>query len=313
MQICRTLRAMNDPELSARPAPAADTTAWRILDGKALELRQVETRVDNFDGHWLVQTRDVDFPESLRGVTQRNPQVKSLWWKKLDRDERGKQAPQWIEGGQIDERFVVTEHGARYWIDFDAGYSQGIFLDQRLNRQWVRERCKPGDRVLNTFAYTGAFSIAAALGGAVTTTLDLSNPYLNWSRDNFAANDLDAGSHYFCRGDAMEWLGRFAKQGRTFQGVVLDPPSFSRTPKGKAFSVLRDYADLAKLAARVIEPGGWLLACCNHHELSVEHFSDQVAEGFERARRSIDGLNMAPMPPEFAADEYLKSCRVVVG
>jgi len=89
---------MNGPELSARPAPAADTTAWRILDGGDLEIRQVETRVDNFDGHWLVQTRDVDFPESLRGVTQRSSEVKSLWWKKLDRDERGKQAPQWIEG-----------------------------------------------------------------------------------------------------------------------------------------------------------------------------------------------------------------------
>jgi len=213
----------------------------------------------------------------------------------------------------VNERFVVMEHGGRYWIDFDSGYSQGIFLDQRLNRQWVRERCNAGDRVLNTFAYTGAFSIVAALGGAVTTTLDLSNPYLNWSRNNFAANDLDSEAHYFCRGDAMEWLGRFARQGRTFQGVVLDPPSFSRTPKGKAFSVVRDYADLTKLAARVVEPGGWLLACCNHHELAAEHFSDQVTEGLGRARRSIRKLSMAPMPPEFAADEYLKSCRVVVG
>ena len=301
------------PTQFARPAPNAQTTAWRILDGHDLEAGQEATRVDHFAGHWLVQTRDTGFPESLRGATRRNEAVKSLWWKKLDRDDRGKLAPQWIEGEQVQERFLVEEHGARYWIDFAAGYSQGIFLDQRLNREWVRGRCVEGDRVLNCFAYTGAFSVVAALGGAVTTTLDLSNPYLNWARENFAANEIDAEAHFFCRGDTMEWLERFAKQGRRFHGVVLDPPSFSRTPKGKVFSVARDYAQLAHLAGALLEPGGWLLACCNHHELASWRFSEQVAEGLDLAGCRVDGLDLAPMPPEFAADDYLKSCRVVVG
>ena len=302
------------PSQSARPAPNAQTTAWRVLDGCDLEVRQWETRVDNFAGHWLVQTRDVEFPEELRGATERNAAVKSLWWKKLDRDEKVKQAPEWIEGENVNERFLVEEHGARYWVDFAAGCSQGIFLDQRLNREWVREQCSEGDRVLNTFAYTGAFSIAAAIGGAVATTLDLSNPYLQWARENFVANDLDPQGHYFCRGDAMEWLERFAKQGRKFRGVVLDPPSFSRTRKGKPFSVARDYADLVRLAGRVIEPeGGWLLACCNHHDLPGWKFSEQVAEGLDLAGCRAGDLQTAEMPPEFAADEYLKSCRVAVG
>ena len=304
------------PTHAAHPAPAPATDAYRVLDGRHLGRQHFETRVDNFDGHWLVQTRDVEFPEELRGATDRSDAVKSLWWKRLSRDEEGrsKAAPQWIEGERVDERFVVREHGIRYWVDFAAGYSQGIFLDQRLNRAWVRDQCRSGDRVLNTFAYTGAFSIAAALGGAVTTTLDLSNPYLQWSRDNFQLNALDVAGHYFCRGDAMEWLARFAKQGRTFCGVILDPPSFSRTKKGKAFSVARDYTELARLAGRVIDPhGGWLLACCNHHDLPEWKFSEQVAEGLDLAGCRIADLEMAGMPPEFAADDYLKSCRVVVG
>ena len=119
------------PTQSARPAPNPETTAWRVLDGHDLEVRQFETRVDNFDGHWLVQTRDVEFPEELRGATERSETVKSLWWKRLSRDEKGRtsEAPEWIEGEKVDGRFSVTEHGARYRVDFAAGYSQGIFLD----------------------------------------------------------------------------------------------------------------------------------------------------------------------------------------
>lgn len=308
--------AMSCPSRLAHPAPAPDTTAWRVLDGRSLAGAQFETRVDNFAGHWLVQTRDVDFPDELRGLCGRIDGVKSLWWKRLSRDEKGRagEAPQWIEGEKLSGRFAVTEHGVRYLADFGAGYSQGIFLDQRLNRAWVRERCSDGDRVLNTFAYTGAFSVVSALGGAVTTTLDLSNPYLQWARDNFAGNDIDSGEHYFCRGDALEWMARFARQGRRFRGVILDPPSFSRTGKGKAFSVTSDYVELVRLAGQVLEPDdGWLLACCNHHDLREWKFSEQVAEGLDLAGCRVRDLEMAAMPGEFGADDYLKSCRVVVG
>lgn len=105
-----------------------------------------------------------------------------------------------------------------------TGYSQGIFLDQRDHRRQVRERSAPGMRVLNTFAYTGAFSVYAALGGAQTTTLDLAQPCLDWARENFSLNGIDPATQYFCKGDVRRWLERFSRQGRTFHGIILDPP-----------------------------------------------------------------------------------------
>ena len=77
-------------------------------------------------------------------------------------------------------------------------------------------------KVLNTFAYTGAFSVYAALGGAQTTTLDLAQPCLEWARENFRLNGMDPAGQYFCKGDVLHWLERFARQGRTFHGIILD-------------------------------------------------------------------------------------------
>ena len=124
-----------------------------------------------------------------------------------------------------------------------AGYSQGLFLDQRGNRRRVRERVCAGERVLNCFSYTCGFSVAAAMGGAITTSLDLPGPYLDWGKRNFTHNGMDPSDHYFCKGDAMHWLQRFAKQGRRFQGVILDPPTFSRSADG-VFRAGKDYARL---------------------------------------------------------------------
>ena len=124
-------------------------------------------------------------------------QDKTCYWKQLDQHE--KEPPSRIAGPEQESHFTARESGVNYRIHFQAGYSQGIFLDQRLNRRRVRRFSNPGMTVLNTFAYTGAFSVCAALSGATTTTLDLSQVYLDWARDNFRINSLDPDNHYFCK------------------------------------------------------------------------------------------------------------------
>jgi 23S rRNA (cytosine1962-C5)-methyltransferase len=161
----------------------------------------------------------------------------------------------------------------------------------------------PGMTLLNTFAYTGAFSVAAALGGAETTTLDLSQPYLDWSKRNFSLNGIDPGSQFFCKGDTFHWLRRFAKQGRRFDAIVLDPPTFSRDKDGKVFRVEKDYGRLVELAAACLAPDGLLLACTNCRQVDERSFATQIRRSLPRPLK----IDAAPMPSDFTGEPYLKS------
>ncbi len=275
------------------------TNAFRVADGLADGLPP-GTAVDSFAGRWLIQTKGENPPKSL--VTAAAERAVSVWWKRLDQSV--KESPALLVGNDEAEAFEALEHEARYKIDFHAGYSQGIFLDQRLNRQEVRRRSDSGLRVLNLFAYTGAFSVAAALGGATTTTLDLSSPYLEWAKDNFRANDLDPAEHFFCKGDALEWLARWKKAGRTFHGIIADPPTFSRHGKS-TWKVERDYAQLVNACAGVLEPEGWALFCANTHRASHRWFADEIHTGLKHTHHANSVLHEPGMPPEFASSDHL--------
>jgi 23S rRNA (cytosine1962-C5)-methyltransferase len=285
------------------PQPDPETTAWRIYhDAKA------GVWVDHFNGRWLVQTQAGRFPDFLKGLA--SGVATSIYWR--PRDKAASTAPERVWGEEVTERFQVKENGGSFWIDFGAGYSSGIFLDQRLNRRRVGEESGPDRRILNTFAYTGGFSVMAARAGATTTTADLSKTYLNWTWDNFAANGLDADAHFGVKGDAIEWMQAFAKKGRTFHGIVLDPPTFSRNGKN-TFRTDSDYAGLAGLAASLVEPGGWLLCCANTHHLHPKQFEKDVISGIKQKGKSVNSIDFLTMPPEFHGDDYLKSLWVVVG
>jgi len=290
--------------ISLSPAPGPDTNAWRIYHDA-----QAGVWVDHFDGRWLVQTRENRFPDFLKDMAR--GVAESIYWR--PRDKAAATAPEKVWGEPVVDRFVVKENGASFWIDFSSGYSSGIFLDQRINRRWVGEEMREGERFLNTFAYTGGFSVMAARAGAVTTTADLSGTYLDWTWDNFRVNELEPDSHFGVKGDVFEWLAVFGRKGRTFEGIVLDPPTFSRSKKRKkTFRTDSDYAELTSLAVKLIEPGGWILCCANTHRLSSGLFEKQVRSGIRDEGRRVVSLESVPMPPEFHGDEYLKSLRVVV-
>jgi 23S rRNA (cytosine1962-C5)-methyltransferase len=212
--------------------------------------------------------------------------------------------------------FQVRENGVAFEVDLSAGYSQGIFLDQRLNRKRVADtvRAAGGGALLNTFAYTCGFSAVAAAAGATTTSIDLSGNYLDWGKRNLAANGMDPSDHYFVKGDVQEWLRQFAKKGRRFDGVILDPPTFSRVKGGRGvFRVEKDFATLVELAAKVCSDGGWLLCCTNHRGLEPWRFESMVEAGLQEAGRSAVEIESAEMPPEFSGAQYLKSLWVRLG
>ena len=177
-------------------------------------------------------------------------------------------------GEALPDSITVREGDVDLEIRLFDGLSTGLFLDQRANRAWVARCCakKPGARVLNTFAYTCAFSVAAAKAGAVTASVDISARYLEWGKRNFALNNLDASQHRFAKMDTFEFVQYAKRKGLVFDLVILDPPSFAAGNKKKgvkAWSSVTDYARLVKDAAGVLAPGGCVLASTNTRELCM--------------------------------------------
>ena len=278
------------------------TDALRLIDGAGDGAAFDGLFIDDFAGRWLVGTSRPGQtpPEWLRGAGAR-----SIYWKRLDSRGEHQQPPVWWAGEEVGEPFTVRENGHAYRIDFRGGYSQGLFLDQRDNRTTLQARLRPGSAVLNCFAYTCAFSVAAAVVGARTVSVDLSRASLDWGKENFRLNGLDPenGEHEFRAGDVFEALDRRAKRGVLFDAVVLDPPTFSRDRKGTVFRAEDDFGRLAASAARVLAPGGAMLCSSNARRLTEIGFRRQVLAGLEGRWRTAP----APMPADFTGAPYLRA------
>lgn len=292
------MRELLESALSRRSSILGpDTDAVRLIDGSGDALPNIY--LETFASRWLLSSASDRVPPLL-GEWLRDQNV-TVYAKRLDM--HAKESPTWFCGPRCDEPFLIRENGLKFEISFQSGYSQGIFLDQRDNRAELRSLLSPGKKLLNTFAYTGAFSVAGAAAGAETTTLDLSQPYLDWAKRNFSHNGFDPQAHHYCKGDTFHWLSRFAKQGRKFDGIVLDPPTFSRDKDGKVFRVEENFGELVALAERVLAPDGWILCCTNFRQMTPREFEKQLLHSLSRRY----AVKHAPMPVDFTGDKYLKS------
>lgn len=229
------------------------------------------------------------------------------------RDEIAPREP--IAGAAAPEAFEIVELGVPYEVRLGDGLSTGIFLDQRENRRRVRELSK-GKRVLNLFAYTGSFSVVAALGGAeATTTVDVSRAVLDWARTNLERVGAQAADHACVETDVFDFLTRAKAKKEQWDVVVLDPPSFSTT-KRSTWSAEDDYDKLAAAALDVVAPGGKLLACTNHRGIRMEAFRKKLHRAAEASKRPVAQMKNLPPPVDFPADPghepHLKSVLVTL-
>lgn len=212
-------------------------------------------------------------------------------------------APVRIDGpGDQPLETVVTEAGLRYGLDFAAGYSAGLFIDQRGNRAFVR---RSGiRRMLNTFAYTCSFSVAAASAGAETVSIDLSKKSLDRGRANFALNSLEQAGHRFLADDVLDVLPRLARRGERFDCIVLDPPTFSRGNKGRRFQVEQDMEALLAAALEVAAPHARILLSTNCTRLGRRELESLARFALKLQRQSAAFHAEPPLPDipsEFAA------------
>jgi 23S rRNA (cytosine1962-C5)-methyltransferase len=218
----------------------------------------------------------------------------------LPKPNQERDAPKLILGdSNVSSRSVVMERHLRFEINFSGGYSVGLFIDQRENRSFVRKSAPK--RMLNCFAYTCSFSVAAAIGHAHTVSVDLSRKSLERGRANFVLNNLPAAGHHFIADDVFEVLPRLVRKGEKFDLIVLDPPTFSRSHRGKAFQVESDFEDLLMAALEVAERDCRILLSTNCTALN-ERVLEVMARFCLKASRRAGTFHSEPRPIEFPPD-----------
>ena len=194
---------------------------------------------------------------------------------------------------------IATERRLKFGIDFDAGFSVGLYPDQRENRSYVR-RIAP-KRLLNCFAYTCSFSVSAAHVGATTLNLDLSKKSLARGRENFALNSLPTLGHRFIADDVMTILPRLARKGEKFDVIILDPPTFARSPGGKTFHVENDFEKLLVDSLELTERDSHVLISTNCSTLRAHALEVMARYGLKAARRA-GTFHRSPPLPDFPPD-----------
>lgn len=206
--------------------------------------------------------------------------------------------------GTSGEPFVVEEQGLKFWVNLADRLDTGLFLDHRLTRARVRDEAR-GKRFLNLFAYTGAFTVYAAAGGASrTTSVDLSNTYLDWTERNLELNGLAGPAHTLVRADVLAWLADAAAGETRWDLVVLDPPPFS-TSKGMhgTFDVQRDHLRLLADALAALSAGGTLYFSTNYRRFQLDPRSERLGR--------FDELTPKSLPPDVQRTDAHRCWRVV--
>ncbi len=219
-----------------------------------------------------------------------------------------------VRGVAAPAELSIFEEGMPLLVRLGDGLSTGLFLDQRANRRRLRELAH-GQSIANLFAYTCAFTVAAALGGAArTVSVDASAAALERGRANLAhAGVLSGGEHAFVAADAFAWLARAARRGERYDVVIVDPPSYSSTKRGR-FVAGSDYVDLAAAAIAVLAPHGKLLACTNHRGIPAARFRRMLFDAARAAKREVAQVKDLAPPSDFpvpaGGEPHMKSALV---
>jgi 23S rRNA (cytosine1962-C5)-methyltransferase len=295
--------------LRERVVLGPDTTACRLVHGENDDLPGI--RVDLWD-RWVTIVLDTPaavplLPLLVDGLRARRPELVGGWlcWRPDPRDPRDaagfEPRPHWLFGeGPPGGEVVVRERGLAMRVRPGEGPDTGLYLDMRDVRAWLAPHLA-GRRVLNTFAYTAAFSVSAGLAGAgEVVSVDLSGPSLARARRNLEENGLDLAPHELVEDDVFKALDRFRRTGRRFDLAVVDPPSFSHGPSG-TWSARQDMPRLVAAAARVLDRDGWLVVASNQGQVSPKEHRGAVADGLRKAGRPARELAFLGAPADFPA------------
>jgi 23S rRNA (guanine2445-N2)-methyltransferase / 23S rRNA (guanine2069-N7)-methyltransferase len=211
---------------------------------------------------------------------------------------------QYEKRGSAAERHAVEEGGLKFWVNFRDYLDTGLFLDHRIMRQMLRSWAKSAD-FLNLFCYTGSATVYAAAGGAhSTTSVDLSNTYLDWAHENLLLNGFRGSNHELYRADCLAWLEEQEPRGPRFDLIFLDPPTFSNSKRMEGvLDVQRDHVGMIRRSLKLLRPAGRLVFSTNYTRFKL----DAIA----LSDLSIEDVSAASIPKDFERHARIHKCFVV--
>jgi 23S rRNA (guanine2445-N2)-methyltransferase / 23S rRNA (guanine2069-N7)-methyltransferase len=202
------------------------------------------------------------------------------------------------------ERHAVPEGGLKFWVNFRDYLDTGLFLDHRLVRGMLRDWAKNAD-FLNLFCYTGSATVYAAAGGArSTTSVDLSNTYLDWAHENLLLNGFGDPKHELYRADCLQWLEEQESRGPRFDLIFVDPPTFSNSKRMEGvLDVQRDHVGMIRRSLKLLRPSGRLVFSTNYtrFKLDSEVLADLV----------VDDISAQTIPKDFERNARIHHCFVI--
>ena len=195
----------------------------------------------------------------------------------------------------------LQESGLNFWINLTDYLDTGLFLDHRITRQLIAEQAT-GKDFLNLFSYTGSASVYAAAGNAKsTTTVDMSNTYLDWARDNMALNGFISDNHHYIRANCLEWLQTAQQEPDRYGLIFLDPPTFSNSSRmDGVFDIQRDHVSLINMSANLLTDDGALIFSTNRRDFKMN--SEQFSQ-FD-----IKDISRATLPKDFERNAKIHYC-----
>lgn len=286
-------------------------SCYRVYDA---DLPEYAAAVDIYQGEQVwVNVQEYEPPKSidqhkadqrLAGLLAEIPRVLGIAREQVFLKIRRKQksTDQYEKHGDQGVFHVIEEGGCKLWVNFQDYLDTGLFLDHRPIRSLIQRQAK-GKRFLNLFAYTGSATVHAAMGGAkATTTVDMSNTYIEWAKKNMILNNLQ-GEHEFIQADCLEWLATESGQtlNRQYDLIFLDPPTFSNSKKmDDVFDIQRDHVRLIRDAAALLAPGGVLYFSTNFRRFKFDY---DALSGF-----IVEDISASTIPEDFARNPKIHYC-----
>lgn len=289
------------------------TTAYRLFNGEGDGVGGViiDRYADYAVFSWYNETLYQKKAELLTAFRTVYPDIIGAY-EKIRFSTKDLPESQFLYGEQAPEPLLVTENGVQFATYLNEGLMTGIFLDQKEVRGRLVDGFAVGKTVLNMFSYTGAFSVAAAMGGAVaTTSVDLAKRSLPKTTEQFEVNHLNLAAQKIIVMDVFDYFKYASRKGLSYDMIILDPPSFARNKK-KVFSVAKNYGELVKDSIDILTDKGTLIASTNAANLSLAKYQKMVITALQEknVRYKITDTYQLPadfqVNPNFPEGNYLK-------